>query len=75
MKNSTALKQSKGSVRFLSVVVPCMWALFLWLRWWQLAALAAFMSLYLMLDAWNIIRIKKATEKDPDYLKRKVPGT
>ena len=75
MKNSTALKQSKGSVRFLAVVVPCMWGLFFWLRWWQLAAIAAFMSLYFLMDAWNIRRIKKATEQNRDYLKNKVPGT
>ncbi len=75
MKNSTALRQSKGSVRFLAVVVPCSWGLFFWLRWWQLAAIAAFMSLYLLADAWNVRRISKALERDPDYLKKKVPGT
>jgi hypothetical protein len=33
MKNSTALKQSRASVRFLSVAVPIAWGLFIWLRW------------------------------------------
>jgi hypothetical protein len=75
MKNSTALKQSKGSVRFLIFVVPCMWALFLWLGWWQLAAIASFMSLYLVMDAWNVLRIKRAADKDPEFIKKKVPGT
>jgi hypothetical protein len=75
MKNSTALKQSRGSVRFLAVVVPGMWGLCFWLRWWQLAAMAGFMSLYLLGDVWNLRRINKARERDPDYLKKKVPGT
>jgi hypothetical protein len=75
MKNSTALKQSKGSVRFLIFAMPCMWGLFFWLRWWQLAALAGFMSLYLIMDVWNVLRIKRATDKDPEFLKKKVPGT
>jgi hypothetical protein len=75
MKNSTALKQSRASVRFLSVVVPIMWGLFIWLRWWQLAAIAGFMSLYLAADFVIVRRIKKAAAKDPDYLKKKIPGT
>ena len=75
MKNRTALKQSKGSVRFLMVVVPCMWGLDIWLRWWQLAAIAAFMSLYLLFDTWNIRRTKRALKDDPEFLKKKVPGT
>lgn len=75
VKNSTALSQSKGSVRFLIIVVPCVWRLFFWLRHWTLAVIAAFMSLYLFADAWNVFRIKRACEKDPEFLKKKVPGT
>ncbi len=72
MKNGTALKQSKTSVGFLAVVVPCMWGLFIWLGWWQLAAIAAFMSLYLLMDLWNMWKIKRALEQDPGFLKKKV---
>jgi hypothetical protein len=75
MKNSTVLKQSKGSLGFLVVVVPCVWGLFFWIRDWTLAAIAAFMSLYLMVDAWNVVRMKRAVRKDPEFLKRNVPGT
>lgn len=75
MKYSTALKRSRGSVRFLVVVVPIMWGLFIWLRWWQLAAIAGFMSFYLAMDFLNIRRITKAAAKDPEYLKKKIPGT
>ena len=74
MKNSTALKQSKVSVRFLIVVAPCVWGLFLWLHWWQLAAVAAFLSLYLLMEAWNAWRIRRALKDDPEFLKKKVPG-
>lgn len=76
MKYSTALKQSKGSVRFLMVAALCIWALYIfWIRYWVVAALAAFMSLYLLMDLWNIWKIKKAAKEDPEFLKKKVPGT
>jgi uncharacterized membrane protein YqjE len=76
MKYSTALKQSKGSVRFLLVAAPCIWALYIfWIRYWVVAAFAAFMSLYLLMDLWNIWKIKKAAKEDPELLKKKVPGT
>jgi hypothetical protein len=75
MKNSTALNESKGWLRLLVVVVPCVWGLFFWLRDWTLGAIAAFMSLYLVVDAWNVVRIKRAARKDPEFLKKKAPGT
>jgi hypothetical protein len=76
MKYSTALKRSKGSVRFLLMAVPCMWALyFFWLRHWAVLAFAAFMSFYLLMDAWNIRKIKRAAKEDPEFLKKKIPGT
>ncbi len=72
MKNCTALKRSKSSVRFQMIMVPSMWALFVWLRWWQIAAIASFMSLYLLMELWNIRRINRALTTDPDFLKKKV---
>ena len=74
MKGSTALKQSKGSLGFLVVAVPCLWGLYLWIRDWTLAGIAAFMSLYLVVDAWNVVRTKRAGRKDTELLKKSVPG-
>ena len=75
MKGSTALKQSKGSLGFLVVAVPCLWGLYLWIRDWTLAGIAAFMSLYLVVDAWNAVRMRRAARKESEFLKRNVPGT
>ncbi len=75
MKYSTALKQAKASIRFLCLVVPIMWELFIWLRWWQLAAIAGFMSLFLIADVLLMRNIRRATSRDPEYLKRRIPGT
>ncbi len=53
-----------------------MWILyFVWLRYWVVAVIAAFMSLGLLMDAWNIRRIKRAAKEDPEFLKKKMPGT
>jgi hypothetical protein len=73
MKMSTALKQVGGWFPFLVVVVPCLWVLDFWLRDWPLAAIAAFMSIYLVLDTWNLVRIMRATEEEPEVLNKKVP--
>ena len=73
MKGSTALKQSKGSLGFLVVAVPCLWGLYLWIRDWTLAGIAAFMSLYLVVDAWNVVRTKRAARKDAELLNKSVP--
>jgi hypothetical protein len=70
MKHSTALKQSKGLLGFLAVAVPCLWGLHFWLRDWTLAGIAAFMSLYLVVEVWNVVRIWRAARKDPEFLKK-----
>ena len=75
MKNSTALMQSRNSVKVLCVLVPCAWALFFWIGGWVMGGIAAFMSLYLLMDIWNIVRIRRGLAKDADFLKKKVPGT
>ncbi len=74
MKNSTALKQSKGWLGFLVIAVPCLWGLYLWIRDWTLAGIAAFMSLYLVVEAWNVVRTRRAARKDTELLKKNVPG-
>ena len=63
MKDRTASTQSKGTTWFLMVAVPCMWGLFFWLGDWTLGAIAAIMSLYLLVDVWIILRAKRASEK------------
>ena len=75
MKNSTAFRQAKGSVRFLSVVVPVMFGLYFWFRVWPLLAIAAFMSLYLLGDIWIIVKTRRSLKTDPEFLKKEVPGT
>lgn len=75
MKNSTAYKQAKSSIRFLAVVVPCLWALCFWTRSWGFAALATFDTLYLLMDIGIVRKINRESKNDPDYFKRKIPGT
>ena len=74
MKMSTALKRLGGWFPFLLIAVPCLWVLGFWLRDWPLAAIAAFMSMYLVWDIWNLVRIKRTDEEEPKVLTKKVPG-
>ena len=37
---------------------------------WQLAAVAILMSLYLLMDAWMVIRMKRAAKNDPIISKK-----
>lgn len=71
MKDRTASTPSKGSTWFLMVAVPCMWGLFLWLGDWTLGAIAAIMSLYLLVDVWNMLRVKRASEKGLEVAENK----
>ena len=76
MKYSTALKQSKSSVRFLLFAVPCVWASYIFaFRSWPVGVFAVFMSLYLAMDLWNIRKITRAARQDREFLKKKMPGT
>ena len=75
MKTSKALKQLGGWFSVLVVVVPCLWGLVFWLRDWPLGVIAACMSVYLVLDALNLVKMKKAARKEARGLKDKVPGT
>lgn len=75
MKKSTALKQSIGWFAFLVVVVPCLWGLVLWFRDWPLAVIAALLSVYLVLDAWNLVRTRRAAQEERKRLEKKEPGT
>jgi hypothetical protein len=65
MKKSTASKQSTGWFPILVVVVPCLWGLVFWLRDWPLGVIAALMSVYLVVDIWNLVRTKRAARKEP----------
>ena len=73
MKQSTPLKQPSGWFPFLVVVVPCLWGLSFWLWDWPLGAITACISVFLVQDAWNLVRGKGAGEKDPKALKKNVP--
>ena len=75
MKKSTALKQPIGWFPILVVVVPCLWVLSFWFRDWPLAVITALMSVYLVLDVWNLVRTKKAAQKEAKFSKKKVLKT
>jgi hypothetical protein len=76
VKYGTALKQSRNSVRFLIVAAPSVWALYAFsIRHWVVAAIADFMSVYLLMDIRNIRKIKRAAKDDPEFLNKKMPGT
>jgi hypothetical protein len=64
MKNNAPAKPPKGWFLFLVLVVPCLWGLVFWLQDWPLAVIAALMSLYLGVDAWNLVKTKRAAQKD-----------
>jgi hypothetical protein len=75
MKAIKTSKQLIGWFPVLVVVVPCLWGLVFWLRDWPLGVIAAFMSVYLVLDALNLVKMKKAARKESKVLKDKMPGT
>ena len=52
-----------------------MWGLSFWYWDWPLGVIAACMSVYLVQDAWNLVRVKGAGAKDPKVLKKNLPGT
>jgi hypothetical protein len=33
------------------------------------------MSVYLVLDVWNLVRMKRAAQKEPEAIEKKVPRT
>lgn len=75
MKNSTAFKQAKASVRFLSVTVPCACGLAVWSRAGGFYVMAVMLTVGLVGDLWVLRRTKKGLAADPNFLKKKVPGT
>jgi hypothetical protein len=64
MKNSTGLKHSINWFPILLVVVPSLWGLCFWLRDWPLAVITALISVYLVQDAWNLVKTKRAAQKE-----------
>jgi hypothetical protein len=75
MKKSTASKHAIDWFPILLVVVPCLWGLCFWLRDWPLAVITTLMSVYLVHDAWNLVRTKQAARKESQLLKEKEIGT
>ena len=70
MKVKTALRKSQVSVRLLAVALPLVLVAFLYLRRWQLGAIAALMLLYLVMFLLNISRIRRRLASDPAYADR-----
>ena len=75
MNFRTALRQSKQGVWASGLIAVLLWGLYTWLRWWPIALTAVFISLLFLGDAFNIFFIKRNLKNDPDYLKKKIPGT
>ena len=75
MKESTTLKHAIDWFPILLVVVPCLWGLCFWLRDWPLAVITALISVYLVQDAWNLFRTKRATRKESNLSRGKVLRT
>jgi hypothetical protein len=69
MKNSMALNHSINWFPILLVVVPCLWGLCFWLRDWPLAVITALISVYLVQDAWNLVKTKRAAQKESKRLR------
>ncbi len=70
MKVKAALKKSQVAVRLLAVVLPLVLAAFLYLRWWQLGAIAGLMLFYLVMNVLNISRITRRLAAGPTYADR-----
>ena len=70
MKVKNALKKSQVAVRVLAVALPLTLFAFVYLRWWQLGAIAGVMSVYLVMDLLNISRIRRRLAADPTYADR-----
>ena len=75
MKKSMALKHSINWFPILLVVVPCLWGLCFWYWDWPLAVITSLISVYLVVDAWNLVRKKRAVQKEPKPLKKEGLGT
>lgn len=72
MKTKTALRQTKSSLLFLGLAVPAMWGLFAYSRDGLFAAIAGFMTLYLIVDIIIVIRIVRRARTHPESLEEKV---
>jgi hypothetical protein len=73
MKTSMAFKHSINWFPILLVVVPCLWGLCVWLWDWPLAVITALISVYLVQDAWNLVKRKRAAQMESRLLSEKVP--
>ena len=72
MKENRRAKHPINWFPILLVAVPCLWGLCLWLRDWPLAVITALISVYLVQDVWNLVRTKRAAQKESKLLKEKV---
>jgi hypothetical protein len=70
MKHKTALNRCLSSAKFLAIVVPAAWALFLWQRSTILAIIAVILTLTLLLDTCTILWIRRRAAKEPGFLNK-----
>jgi hypothetical protein len=63
-------KEPIGWFPILLVVVPCLWGLCIWYWDWPLAVITALISVYLVLDVWNLVKTKKAAREESKLLTR-----
>ncbi len=66
MKNNAAVKPTHGWFLILIFVVPCLWGLVFWVQDWPLGVIAALMSVYLVVDGWNLFKMKRDARKDSE---------
>jgi uncharacterized membrane protein HdeD (DUF308 family) len=72
MKNKTALKQSRASVKFLSVAVAILGVLMFVCPSAYTAVPLVVVTLYLLGDAYNIRYIKRRVAKDAAFLDKRI---
>ena len=72
MKAKTALRQSRASVRFLSVATAVLAVLAFAYPGAYTAVPLAVATLYLLGDIYNIRYIKRKAEKEPMYLDKRI---
>jgi hypothetical protein len=70
MKKSTPSKKPIGWFPVLVVVVPCLWGLCFWFWDWPLAVITALISVYLVLDICDLVRTKRAAQKESKLLEK-----
>ena len=72
MKYRTALRQSSQGVWISCIISLTLWAAYAWFKWWQIATVAIFASLFAFGDLVNIIYIKYKSNGDTHLLDKNI---